>query len=181
MRITTKTQQKYSLPFVLGLSEGIITVLAFIAKKLVNSTHVVTLGFALRLSLAAFITTGFVYYVSQYVDLRRQLLHAERELNLTSSGKLAMTNLGRQIIIESCITSFIASMAAFIGALIPTLIAISLQQYKWSSIFSSIMTLGILGLMLSRLVNGNKLAWVMTLTISGLLITYIGMQLNIVQ
>lgn len=173
-------KQKLTLPCVLGACDGIITVLILIANRLVKSNETITLSFAVRISVVALITGMFVYFISQYTELRRQLLHAEHELGLTISGRLAMTNLGRQIIFESFLLTVIGSIAAFLGAFIPIIIAIIVQQYKWASILSAAIILGLLGIVLAKLTYGNKVRWVLALIISGLLVAYIGMQLNII-
>lgn len=180
MRISIHLKQKLILPLVLGLCDGIITILTFIANRLINSSEFITLSFAIRISSAALITGIFVYFISQYAELRRQLLHTERELNLTTRGRLAMTNLGKQIFFESVLSAAIASIAAFFGAFIPVIVAITFQKYKWTSVLSAVMSLGILGVFLAKLVYRNKARWIFGLIISGLIVSYIGMKLNVV-
>src|SRR5689334_15962371 len=93
---------KNILPLVLGLSDGIITVLTFTAGSLLAAdTTPITIALALRVATAALISGVFVYFVSQYAELRHQLIHTERQLNLTKRGHLAMTHLGRQVFLES--------------------------------------------------------------------------------
>lgn len=178
--ILSNLKQKLALPLVLGLCDGVITVLTLIANRLINSDGQISFGFAVQISLVSLITGLFVYFISQYTELRRELLHLENELNLTESGHLAMTNLGKQIIIESVILTIIGSIAAFIGSLVPVVIAIFVQGNKWAPILVAVVILAILGLFLAKLVHGSKIRWILSLIISGLIVSYIGIQLNIV-
>ncbi len=51
---------------------------------------------AIRVATAALVSGGFVFFVAKYAELRGQLIQAEKELNLTSHGKLATTTLGKK-------------------------------------------------------------------------------------
>jgi predicted membrane protein (TIGR00267 family) len=181
MILSVEMRQKLTLPLVLGLCEGIITVLTLATKLLVKSGALVTLGFAVRVSLVSLITGLFVYFISQYSELRRELLHLELEINLTDRGHLATTQLGKKIINEAIIMTLVGSVFAFLGSFIPLLIAILVQSHKWASLVSAVVLLGILGIFLANLVHGSKVRWILSLIISGLLVAYIGLQLDIVS
>lgn len=181
MILSVEMRQKLTLPLVLGLCEGVITVLTLAAKLLIRSNVPVTLGFAVRVSLVSLITGLFVYFISQYSELRRELLHLELEINLTDRGHLATTQLGKKIIHEAVIMAFVGSGCAFLGSFIPLVIAILIQDYKWASLVFAVILLGVLGIFLAKLVHGSKIRWAAALIVSGLLVAYIGLQLDIVS
>lgn len=86
---------------VLGFIDGIMNALALTAGSILRSDRPVTGELAVQISLFAATTGLFVIFVSGYVDLRAALVRAARQLNLTESGRLAATRLGRTIVREA--------------------------------------------------------------------------------
>jgi predicted membrane protein (TIGR00267 family) len=168
------------LSLVLGLSEGILTVLTFTAGRLMNVNAVMTWSLAVRISIGVLASGVFMYFVSNYSELRSQLVQAERQLNLTTHGKLVTTHLGRRVLLEAIVACVIASVSAFMGAFIPLLMAIVLPQYREVPIIVALLMLGLLGVGLAKALYGSVIRWSVLLILSGLILWYAGTQLHIV-
>ena len=168
------------MPTVLGLSDGILTALVLSAGRLVNPNGNFTFALAVRIAIAAFASGAFVYFVSNYSRLRDQLIRAETQLNLTSHGRFASSRLGRAILLEALGMTVVASISSFLGALIPLLTGAFLPDLRWASISASLISLGILGLVLARSVHGRCWLWCISLFCGGVVILLIGIKLRIV-
>lgn len=116
-------RQKQLLPIVLGLSDGVLTALTLATGSLVDGDRHIAMNMALRISASAFATGAFVFFVARYSQLRAQLVVAERQLNLTSHGRLASSKLGRTILREAIVAATLSSVSSFVGAMIPLLVA----------------------------------------------------------
>jgi len=172
--------QKFTLPLVLGLCDGILTTLLLAAGRLTNIAEPVTFGFAIRIALVAFLSGAFVFYVARYADLRQQLIHAERQLTMSAYGKLATGALGRAVRKEATIAAAASSGAAFTGALVPLLAAALVPQYRWTSIIVSLTALAILAAALARVVRGAVARWIVGLVLGGVCLTVVGLFLRVV-
>jgi hypothetical protein len=84
--------------------------------------HGLTISLALRVAAVALISSIFTVFVAEYGQLRADLAWAERELSFTVSGRVAASNLGRQVAREAAAASAVASGASFAGAVTPLLI-----------------------------------------------------------
>lgn len=165
----------------MGVTDGILTALTLAAGLLTSKAAGVTVSLAMRVAGAAFFSGAFVYFVSKYAQFRQELAHAEQELSLMAHGKLAMTRLGKTILREAAAATFISSVAAFLGALCPLLVATLFPHDHWASVVASLIALGLLGVILARVLYGNMLRWSLALIIGGILMTGIGMRLEILQ
>jgi VIT1/CCC1 family predicted Fe2+/Mn2+ transporter len=168
------------LPVVLGLTDGILTALTLAAGQLTEPSSQIPLGRAFRIATAALVSGAFVFYVAHYAQLRRELLHAEKQLNVLSSGRLATTRLGRSVLIEAFSTAVLSSAASFAGALIPLLSDVLIPEFRWGAVAASIVALGLLGIGLARGVRGSYWRWCGGLMVGGLLVSIIGVRLHIV-
>lgn len=168
------------LPTVLGLADGILTAVTLAAGELTENDPVMTLNRALRIAVGALVSGVFVFYVAQYSQLRGELVHAERQLNLLSHGRLASTRLGQSVQMEAIWTAVISSSASFVGALIPLLTGVLFPSWRWVAIASAVISLGFLGLALARVVHGSYLRWCLSLVVGGILLSAIGIELHIV-
>ncbi len=167
------------LPIVLGLSDGILTALTLASGHLVSNEKM-TISLSVRIAVGALVAGAFVFYVSSYARLRGELIHAERELNLTAHGQLASSRLGRAVVIEAFFTTILSSAADFFGALIPLLTGVLLPQSGWGAVVASLILLGILGLVLARSVHGSCWLWCIALVAGGIVLSMIGVKLRIV-
>lgn len=168
------------LPIVLGFSDGILTVLTFAANRLMDVNTQISMDLTMRISLGVLIPNIFIYFIASYAELRSQLIHAEKQLNLTVRGKFATTKLGKQVIIDAVWACTLGSIAAFLGAFIPLSIANIFPQYRLIPIIIALFMLVLLGFGLARAVYGNLLRWSLVLFFSGLALCYIGLKLHIV-
>jgi predicted membrane protein (TIGR00267 family) len=163
---------------VLGFSEGIINALTLAAGRILNPASPLSLSIAFRVAAFSAITGAFTYFLAHYQDLRNELVEAERQLNLAPHGQLASSRLGRAIFIETVMSSLIGGSSSFFGALLPLAVGVLMPGYIIIAV--ALLLLLLLGILLARDVHGNPFKWGVGLLISGVILTYVGMQLNIV-
>jgi predicted membrane protein (TIGR00267 family) len=173
-------RREHLLPTVLGFSDGILTALTLAAGRLTSSAQPVSFGLALRIAVAALVSGAFVFFVARYAELRGGLIHAERQLNLATHGRLAAGRLGVAVRTEAIEAATISSVAAFCGALVPLLAAAILPHHRWSSVSAALMALVLLGAGLARLLHGSLFRWSVGLACGGILLSFVGAYLKIV-
>ncbi len=170
----------HRLDIIAGLVDGILNALVLATGKLTApGGSGVTLELAFRVSAATAATTIFVFFVAHYAELRAELVHAERELNLLSHGKLATTRLGRQIVRESAVAASLAAACGTIGSIVPLLLSLNLPGPPLVSIALTISILGLLGVFLARTVFGSPISWALSLMLGGAMLAWMGSVLNI--
>ncbi len=169
-----------SFPVVLGLADGVLTALTLTAGRLTTSGETMRLGMAARIAASALASGAFVFFVARYAQLRGELVHAERQLNLLSHGHLASTRLGRSILREALWTAVLSSVSGFFGSLIPLLTAVGFPMVRWGGILTSLTSLGIMGVALAHAVHGNHLRWCVGMVLGGAASTALGIELHIV-
>lgn len=167
-------------PVVLGLTDGILSALTLTAGRLTNPDHPVTMSLVIRVSLVAFTTGAFVFLVAEYSRLRRELIHAERELNLLSHGHMATGRLGRQIWVESLWASAVSSVSSFFGSLIPLIAGVLFSGARWASVGTALAALAALGVGLARTFHGHAIWWSACLVLGGVALSVVGVWLAIV-
>lgn len=169
------------LDVVAGFIDGILNALTLAAGKLFTpGGEGATVAMTLKIGAATSCTTLFVFFVAHYADLRAELVHAERELNLLAHGRLATTRLGQKILRESLSAAVLASICGLIGATIPLGLSLILPAPPILGLIITIALLGILGVVLAGNLFGSRLAWSMALMAGGLVLAIIGAQLKIV-
>lgn len=167
-------------PVVFGLSDGILNALILATPAILRGDGAITNDLALRVSAVALLTAIFTVFVSEYAHLRFDLMRAERELNITQSGKLATSNLGRATTNNSIIVAILAGAFSFIGSLLPLVIGTLTPGFPGLAIAAALICLAILGAILARNVSSNPLVWAITFAVSGLVIALVGNMLHIV-
>jgi predicted membrane protein (TIGR00267 family) len=171
---------KHRLDLVAGLCDGILTALTLASGRLFNAAVPMDLSLALRVAIAAAISGGFILFVAHYAELRGELVHAERQLNLLSHGHLASTRLGRAVLREAIAGALIAGSCSFGGALLPLGVGALLPQMPECAIAVALGTLALLGGILGRVAYGNPFGWSISLLLGGLLLAYVGFRLEII-
>jgi VIT1/CCC1 family predicted Fe2+/Mn2+ transporter len=73
----------------------------------------------------------------------------------------------------------LSSVCNFVGALFPLALGAVLPGPAWLAIAAGIVTLGLLGAGIARLVRGNLFLWVIGLMAAGGVLTIAGMQLHV--
>ncbi len=174
-------KQSRQFPFLFGFIDGILTTLTLCTGKILEGKKGFDISLALRVATAAFITGSFVFFVAKYAELRGELVYAEKELNLASSGKLATTILGRKVLYSSAIEALIAGISGFLGAFFPLVVAIIDVYLPWITFSSSIAYLGIFGFALGRNVGRKSYLWSISLILGGIIVIIIGTLLHIVN
>jgi predicted membrane protein (TIGR00267 family) len=163
---------------VIGLTDGILTALTLAAGHLVAGTKP-TLGLSFRIALGSAICGIFVFYAAEYARLRGELIHAEKELNLSSRGHFVTTQLGKQVRAEAAMGAVLSSSANFIGALLPLFLGSLMPSPAVLAVVPSIIALAVLGWVLARIVNGRRVLWVGALVLAGIALTFAGQWLHI--
>jgi predicted membrane protein (TIGR00267 family) len=172
------TKLKTRFYVVAGFSDGLLTALTLAGGKIINPESSMTFNLALRVGLYAAITGVFIYFLAHYQELRNELAVSERQLNLTPHGRLASSRLGRAVFLEAAQNAFSGGFTSFCGALLPLAVGVVLPGYI--TIAVALVLLFLLGIFIARYVNGNAVKWGLGLLISGAILTFVGMQLNIV-
>jgi predicted membrane protein (TIGR00267 family) len=173
------TDRRHRLDVIAGLIDGILNALVLTTAKLTGAGGGVTWQLAIRVGIATTVTTLFVFFVAHYAELRAELLHVERELNLMSRGKLATTRLGRQILSESALAACIAGGCGLLGSVIPLMLGIVIPGASLLSVCVTIGILGVLGMVLAWTFFGSPLKWALALMFGGAFLAWIGAMLNI--
>ena len=172
--------QRQLLPVVLGLSDGVLTALTLATGSLVDPGRHISMSMAMRISASAFATGAFVFLVARYSQLRAELVVAERQLNLTSHGRLASSKLGRAILREAILAAALSSVSSFVGAMIPLIVAALVPAHGWAALMAALITLALLGAGLAKVSFGSPWYWSSTLVAGGVVLSILGAQLRIV-
>jgi len=173
--------QKQLFALVLGLIDGILTVLTLATGKVLGEDGTgFSLGLAFRGAFVTSLSGSLVYFISEYSKQRNLLINAEKELNLTSHGKLAVSNLGKQILKETFVSVIVTGGFSFLGAFIPISGAVFFPTHAWLSIGIALLILALLGFGVARLVFGNSLIWIIALIIAGIIVSFIGYELHVI-
>jgi hypothetical protein len=175
----TASADPWTLPLTLGLSDGILNALILASAALLKGGHDITLILALKVGCVAFATSVFTMFIAKYAELRARLSAATRQLNLSRSGHLAATRLGRQVTIEAVQAAMIASVSSWAGATLPLIVSGTLPRAPWVGLAVAIVLLGVLGAALATSVGGRRALWVICLTLVGIAVAAIGTQLDI--
>lgn len=169
------------LDVVAGLIDGVLNALALAAGHLLKATgDGTTFGLAVRVGLAAGVTTIFVFFVAHYAQLRLELVRHERELNLSAHGRLAATRLGRSVLIEATFKACLAATFSLAGAGFPLALCALLPSPPWLGLGLTIASLGILGALLAKTFYGSPWLWGTALLLGGIALTIVGVHLSIV-
>lgn len=168
------------LDIVAGLVDGILNALILAAGRLMTQGGF-TIALVGKLSAVTACTTGFVFFIAHYSQLRSELVRSARELNLRSHGHLATTQLGRQVLEESLWGAVVASIFGVVGSVIPLLIGMGFVSFPLIGIAITILLLGLLGWLLGSSVFGSSLLWACGLMIGGIAITWMGVKLDVLN
>jgi VIT1/CCC1 family predicted Fe2+/Mn2+ transporter len=166
------------LDVVAGLIDGILNALTLAAARLVTQGGL-TLPLVWKVAAVTACTTSFVFFVAHYAQLRSELVRAARELNLSSRGHLATTQLGKQIFYEALWDAVVASVCGIIGSVIPLMMNLAVPQAPIVGIVLTIALLGALGWLLGLSVFGSPALWASGLILGGIVVTVIGVKLDI--
>lgn len=173
-------RREHAFPLVVGVCDGILTALTLAAGLVIGSQAPLRMSLALRIAAASSLSGTFVFFTAEYARLRGELVHAERQLSLTSGGRLATTRLGRAVLAESLAGAGLSSICNFAGALIPLALGALLPDPAWLAIAAAIVALGLLGAVVAHAVRGNPIRWVTGLMAAGGILTLVGLRLHVV-
>ncbi|OCB56110.1 hypothetical protein A9X02_09060 [Mycobacterium malmoense] len=163
----------------LGVSDGILNALTLASATVLRGVGL-SLGLSARVGVVAFASAVLTLFVAEYAQNRLELIRAERQLMFTRSGRLAATSLGRAVLRDSIATAILAGTASFAGAALPLVIGTLLPGVSWVAFVVSAATLGGLGMLLAKLVGGREILWTVSLVIAGIVVTVIGVQVDLV-
>lgn len=167
------------LPPVLGFVDGILNALALAGAAILHRGGTIDPGLALRVAVFAFVTAAFVLFVAEYAELRTGLVRLGRQLNLLAHGGLAQTQLGRSVLGEALTGAAIGSAAAFLGALLPLIVAVAMPAESWVAVLVAVLLLGTLGVVIARVIGGRSFVWALAMGSGGVAVTAIGVELRI--
>ncbi len=173
-------RREYTFALVIGCTDGILTALTLAAGRVVSSHDPIDLNLALRISAASSLSGMFIFFTAEYARLRTELVRAERQLNFTSHGRLAATQLGKAVFRDTLWAAAISNVCSFLGALFPLLSGFLLPRPSWLAIVTAILALGVLGAGIAHTVYGNLMRWAVALMVAGVVLSLVGMELHIV-
>lgn len=171
---------EHRLDVVAGLSDGMLTALTLAGGRMLGPGAGLGAALALRVATAAAVMQVFVFFVARYAQFRQELVQAERQLNLLAPGHLAATRLGRAILHDALAAASISATCSFVGALVPLGLGVLLPGAGWVGVAATIGLLALLGLLLARAVHGSPVVWAGGLVLGGLLVSLVGVQLDLV-
>ncbi len=165
----------------IGITDGIITTLLFTAGEILNGEKNINLSLVIRLAIGVAFPNIFTFFVAEYTRLRQDLIHASRELNISSPLRLINSRLGKMILRKAIMLTLIGTTSGFIGAILPLLISIMMPNISWLPIVISIFILGIFGVILSIYIHGKPMRWFVAMVFIGTLFAIVGSTLHIVK
>lgn len=169
------------LDIVAGLVDGVLNALTLAAGRLLKTDGGASVDLAVRVGAATALTTVFVFFFAHYAELRGEIARAERELNLLSHGQLASSRLGRQALINSLAGASLAALCGLVGAMTPLLLCTLLPGPAWLGLALTIALLGVLGAFLAKSFHGSPALWAFIISVGGVLLTLIGIQIDIAK
>jgi len=173
------TRDDRKFPFLMGFVDGFLTALTLAAGRLFDKTSTADLSLAIRVAIASLVSSGFVFFVARYSELRRELMEAERELSLGHSGMLASTALGKKVRKSAIIDASISGVSSFIGAMFPLVFAAFDPFLPWLTLTFSMLILAIFGFFLGKSVGKQPLIWVAALMLGGAFVIWVGIILHL--
>jgi hypothetical protein len=143
-----------------------------------------TLSLVGKVAAVTACTTSFVFSLPIMLSSEQNLCELRvnsRELNLSSRGQLATTQLGKQIFHEPLWDAVVASVCGVVGSVIAlTILTIALAiPLPIIGVGVTIAILGVLGWLLGLSVFGSATLWAGGLILRGNVVTAIGAKLNI--
>lgn len=178
MRAHFSWSRRLLLPLALGVADGILNALT-LASATVLRGRGLGVELALRVGAVALVSALFTVFVAEYAQLRAELRHAERQLNLTSSGRLASSSLGQAVVREAAEAATVAGVSSFAGAVGPLFIGVLVPRVGWVALVMSVGALGAMGAALATVVGGRRMRWVAAMVVSGVVVAVIGVVLDI--
>lgn len=172
-------ESRNRLDIVAGLVDGILNALTLTAGTLLGDGGP-TLASGVKVAAVTACTTSFVFFVAHYAQLRSELVHSARQLNLLSRGHLATTQLGAQIFREALGGAAVASLCGVFGSTVPLAASLIAPQFPLIGVALTIGLLGGLGWVLALSVFGSPPRWSTGLMVGGIVVTVIGARLNII-
>jgi hypothetical protein len=176
--LTWLQDPRHRLDIVAGFIDGILNSLTLAAAKLTTQGGL-TLLLVGKVAVITACTTGFVFFVAHYAQLRSELIRSARELNLLSHGKLATTRLGTQILLEAIRGAITASVCSVFGSTLPLAISLAVPQVPMAGLVFAICLLGFLGWLLARNIFGSPVSWAGGLMLGGIAVTMVGVRINV--
>jgi len=178
-RVARRFKRADLFPLVIGPVDGILTALTLAAGRLLHPENPIDMSLAMRIAVATTLSSGFVFFVAEYARQRGELAHSERHLNLASAGQLALSHLGRRVLLDSLRGTLLASVTGFFGALLPLAMGAIFYGIPWMTIMVADITLGAFGVSVAYAVQGKAIYWSAALMLTGLLLSIAGAILHV--
>lgn len=170
---------RFIFAIALGVSDGIINALTLAAASVLHGVGL-SLRLSARVGVVALVSAVVTLFVAEYTQNRVELLRAERQLMFTQSGRLAATSLGRAVFRDSIAAAIVAGASSFAGAALPLFMGTLLPRLSWVALVASAAALGGLGVVLGSHVGGRRTLWAISLVVAGVIVTIIGVQVDLV-
>lgn len=175
----SQTVKRHLFPLVIGIADGILTALTLAAGRLLSAERLGG-GLALRIAVAAAVSSAFVFFIAEYSSLRAELVQFEKYLSLRQPGKLASTQLGRKALRRALLGALISAGSSFLGALVPLGCEAIFPKLRWLPLAIALSALALLGVSVGHSVHGRPWLWSLALVLAGILLSVLGAALRIV-
>ncbi|KJE49940.1 MULTISPECIES: hypothetical protein [Acidiplasma] len=172
-------KNKFLFPLSIGLSDGIITAL-ILASGGILAHNGISIFLAFKISFGSAFAGTFSYFIAQYAGLNEELHRTALQLNLRSTSYLLKGKLGDRIFLESIAGSLMAALCGFAGALIPLLSSLIIKNNIIIPLAFSYISLGVLGLFISKTTAGSAKLWVLIMILIGIIVTVAGFYLKLI-
>jgi predicted membrane protein (TIGR00267 family) len=165
-------------PITIGLVDGIITTLMITSGRIVSGVDL-SFNHTLRIASGSAIVGAGSYFVAQYSKMRNEVSRVSKHLN-PDKNKPRRSSMERIILLETAVGTLAAALFGFLGSMIPLLSSIIYTSNVYFPFFISLLSLAVLGIFVGKYANGSSLNWALALLFMGVLVTIVGIYLNII-
>lgn len=159
MRLLRREHHSYNLVALLGgaVSGTMSAALLAIGALWADGTPLAR-PMLLTIGTVSALSSAFAFLLSHYAGLRDDLLHAERQLNLTASGRLASGILGRKILRQALHATLYAALAYLLCFGLPFLLAWPFPGLPWLPAVITLLLIIVMALLLARVMQARRWA-----------------------
>ncbi|AGH75127.1 hypothetical protein RYR28_002598 [Edwardsiella piscicida] len=167
MRLLRRENRNYNLVALLGGAvSGTLTAALLSLGTLCAGRALPAWPTLMAIGIISALSSAFAFLLSHYAGLRDSLLHAEHQLNLTVSGRLASGVLGRKILRQTLLATLYAAVCYLLFFSLPFLIARPFPALTWLPGAVTLLLIAVISAALSRVMQ-SRLSATLGLVLSG--------------
>ncbi|AOV95789.1 hypothetical protein A9798_01720 [Edwardsiella hoshinae] len=175
MRLLRREHHNYNLVALLGGAvSGTMSAALLAIGTLWAGAAPLARPMLLTIGAVSVLSSAFAFLLSHYAGLRDDLLHAERQLNLTASGRLASGILGRKIWRQAWHATLYTALAYVFCFSLPFLAAWPFPQVCWLPAAITLLLIVVMALLLARVMRARRWATLGVVSVGFVLCAVIG-------